>query len=90
MRSVEVATSPRLDFLVIVTNRHRLYVRRPRIVLVARSRRIRETMNADGAMENIRNALERSEVALNELGDGWDYHHGSCRIARQIRVFRQC
>ena len=31
-------------------------------------------MNADGVMDNIRDAFERSGVTLNELGQGLGYH----------------
>jgi hypothetical protein len=31
-------------------------------------------MNADGVMDNIRNAFERWGMTLNELGEGLGYH----------------
>ena len=30
-------------------------------------------MNADGVMDNIPNAFDRSGMTLNELGEGWGY-----------------
>ena len=58
--------------LVTVTNRHRLYLRRPRKRQVTRIRKP-ETMNANRVMDNIRNAFERSGMTMNELTEGLGY-----------------
>ena len=62
-----------------------------------RAKKIRKPMNADGVMDNIRNAFGRSGVTLNELGDArfltaqpQSSGRGSCCITRQTRAFRQC
>jgi hypothetical protein len=36
-------------------------------------------MNADGVMDNIRNAFERSGMTLNELGEGLGYDGPTAR-----------
>jgi hypothetical protein len=37
------------------------------------SKKIRNSMNADSVMDNIRSAFERSGMTLNELGEGLGY-----------------
>ena len=95
MLSVEVAASPEFALLVTVTSRHPLYVRRG--WFGHSTQKIRKPMNADGVMDNIRNAFGRSGVTRNELGDdrvltaqSQSSGRGSCCITRQARVFRQC
>ena len=88
MPSVEVAASPGFALLVTVTNRHRLYLRRPRTRLVTRLQKIRKTMNADGVMDNIRNAFERSGMTLNELGEGLGYDGPTAKKRAWFLLYR--
>ena len=38
-----------------------------------------ENINADGVMDNIRDAFERSGMTLNEFGEGLGYHGPTAR-----------
>ena len=88
MPSIEVAASPGFALLVTTTNRHHLYVRRPWPRLVARLQEIRKTINADGVMDNMRNAFERSGVTLNELGEGLGYHGPTAKKRAWFLLYR--
>ncbi len=45
-------------------------------------------MNADGVMDNIRNAFERSGMTLNELGEGLGYHGPTARKRAWFLLYR--
>ena len=70
---IEAAASPEFAVLAPVSNPRYLYLRTQRACLIARLQKIRRTMNADGVMDNIPNAFERSGMTLNELGEGLGY-----------------
>ena len=88
MPSVEVSASPRSTLLVTMTNPHRLYLRRQLRRLFTRPLRIRNTMNADTVMDNIRNAFERSGMTLNELGEGLGYDGPTAKKRAWFLLYR--
>ncbi len=45
-------------------------------------------MNADGVMDNMRNAFERSGVTLNELGEGLGYHGPTAKKRAWFLLYR--
>ena len=45
-------------------------------------------MNADGVMDNIRDAFERSGMTLNELGEGLGYHGPTARKRAWFLLYR--
>ncbi len=45
-------------------------------------------MNADGVMDNIRDAFERSGMTLNELGEGLGYHSPTARKRAWFLLYR--
>jgi hypothetical protein len=45
-------------------------------------------MDADGVMDNIRDAFERSGMTLNELGEGLGYHGPTARKRAWFLLYR--
>jgi len=45
-------------------------------------------MNADGVMDNIRKAFERSGMTLTELGEGLGYHGPTARKRAWFLLYR--
>jgi hypothetical protein len=45
-------------------------------------------MNADGVMDNIPNAFERTGMLLNELGEGLSYHGPTAKKRALLLLYR--
>ena len=45
-------------------------------------------MDADGVMDNLRDAFERSGMTLNELGEGLGYHGPTARKRAWFLLYR--
>jgi hypothetical protein len=52
------------------------------------SKKIRNTMNADSVMDNIRSAFERSGMTLNELGEGLGYDGPTAKKRAWFLLYR--
>ena len=74
--------------MATVISPHRLYLRRPLARLFTRLQKIWKTMNADGVMDNIRNAFERSGMTLNELGEGLGYDGPTAKKRAWFLLYR--
>jgi hypothetical protein len=58
------------------------------VSLFAWLQKIRETMNADDVMDNIRSAFERSGMTLTELGEGLGYDGPTARKRAWFLLYR--
>ena len=56
--------------------------------ILLRGLKIGKNMNADGVMDNIRNAFERSGMTLNELGEGLGYEGPTAKKRAWFLLYR--
>ena len=56
--------------------------------ILLRASKIEKDMNADSVMDNIRNAFERSEMTLSELGQGLGYEGPTAKKRAWFLLYR--
>jgi DNA-binding phage protein len=87
MPSVEGVASPGL-LLVTVTNGVWSILRKTTDTFGHSASETGKTMNAEGVMDNIRNAFERSGMTLNELGKGLGYDGQTAKKHAWLLLYR--